>query len=131
MGVGDKAVVLVVDDEPGVLSTLAMVLEQSGYKTLKSLTGQEAIDLASSVAIDLALIDVNMPGINRIAVGREIRKKLPDCKILLITGSTDGSDGLIAARAEGLEFDVVAKPVPPEELLELISATLDTGGNPS
>jgi CheY-like chemotaxis protein len=131
MGVGDKAVVLVVDDEPGVLSTLAMVLEQSGYKTLKSLTGQEAIDLASGVAIDLALIDVNMPGINGIAVGREIRKKLPDCKILLITGSTDGSDGLIAARAEGLEFDVVAKPVPPEELLELISATLDTGGNPS
>ena len=131
MGVGDKAVVLIVDDEPGVLSTLAMVLEQSGYKTLKSLTGQEAIDLASGVAIDLALIDVNMPGINGIAVGREIRKKLPDCKILLITGSRDGSDGLIAARAEGLEFDVVAKPVPPEELLELISATLDTGGNPS
>ena len=119
------------DDEPGVLSTLAMVLEQSGYKTLKSLTGQEAIDLASGVAIDLVLIDVNMPGINGIAVGREIRKKLPDCKILLITGSRDGSDGLIAARAEGLEFDVVAKPVPPEELLELISATLDTGGNPS
>jgi DNA-binding response OmpR family regulator len=126
---GDKAVVLVVDDEPGVLNTLAMVLEQAGYSCLKSDSGQAAIDLAAGVAIDLALIDVNMPGMDGIAVGREIRKKVPNCKILLITGSAEGSDRIIAARTEGLEFDVVAKPVPPEELLEQISALLIPKGN--
>ena len=52
MGVGGKAFILVVDDEPGVLNTLAMVMEQAGYCTLKSNTGRGAIDLATDVAID-------------------------------------------------------------------------------
>jgi DNA-binding response OmpR family regulator len=54
MGVGDKPVVLIVDDEPGVLNTLAMVLEQAGYRTIKSLAGQLAIDVAACVPLNLA-----------------------------------------------------------------------------
>jgi DNA-binding response OmpR family regulator len=130
MGVGGKAVILVVDDEPGVLKTLAMVLEQAGYSVLTLDKGREALDMVAGVAIDLALIDVNMPRMDGIAVGREIRKKLPNCKILLITGSAAGSDRIIAARTEGLEFDVVAKPIPPEELLERIYRLL-SGDSPS
>jgi DNA-binding response OmpR family regulator len=109
---------------PGVLTTLAIVLEQAGYRTIKSLSGQLAIDVAACVPLKLALIDVNLPQLDGIAVGREIRNRQPDCKILLITGSVEGSDRIIAARADGLEFDVVAKPVPPEELLERLSALL-------
>jgi hypothetical protein len=41
-----------------------------------------------------------------------------------MTGCADGSDRIVAACAEGLEFDVVAKPVPPEKLLERISRLL-------
>ena len=130
MGIGGNAVILVVDDEPGVLTTLAMVVELAGYSVLTAKGGQEAIDTVAGAAIDLALIDVNMPGMDGIAVGREIRKKLPNCKILLITGSTEGSDRIIAARAKGLEFDVVAKPIPPEELLERISGLLRGGDHP-
>jgi two-component system alkaline phosphatase synthesis response regulator PhoP len=122
MGEG-KPVILVVDDEPGVLSTLAMVLERAGYSVLTANKGQEAIDRVAGVAVDLALVDLHMPEMDGVAVAHEIRKRLPNCKILLLTGSLENSE-LIAAEADGLEFEVVTKPIPPPELLERLSALL-------
>src|SRR5437879_7179595 len=101
-----------------------MVLEKAGYHTIKSLAGQLAIDVAACVPLNLALVDLNLSQVDGIAVVREIRNRQPDCKVLLITGSAEGSDRIIAARAEGLGFDAVANPVPPEELLERISRLL-------
>jgi CheY-like chemotaxis protein len=130
MGVGGKAVILVVDDEPSVVNTLAMVLEQAGYSVLTANTGQEAIDIVAGVAVDLALVDVDMPRMNGISLAREIRKRLAECKIILISGAPGASELIDAALAEGVEFDVVAKPVPPADLLEQISGLLRGGNHP-
>jgi len=124
MGVGNKAVVLVVDDEPTVANTLAMVLELAGYTVLTANDGREAVGIVAGSAVDLALVDVAMPRMDGISVAREICKRLPNCKILLISGATDATGLINAARTDGLEFDVVAKPVSPEELLERISRLL-------
>ena len=125
MRVGGKAVVLVVDDEPSVANTLAMVLEQAGYTVLTAKEGREAIGIVAGTAVDLALVDVAMPRMDGISVAREICKRLPDCKILLISGATEASELIDAAHAEGVGFDVVAKPIPPAELLERLSALLN------
>ena len=129
MRVGGKAVVLVVDDELSVANTLAMVLEQGGYTVLTANDGRQAIGIVAGTAVDLALVDVAMPRMDGISVAREICKRLPDCKILLISGVTEASELIDAAHAEGMEFDVVAKPVPPEELLERLSALLNSPSN--
>ena len=58
-----------------------------------------------------------MPGENGVKVAVEICKRLPNCKILLISGDSGTADVLERAQAEGINFPILAKPVPPEELL--------------
>src|SRR5947208_3497876 len=106
-----KPAILVIDNEPTITTTLAMILEQSGYSVVTAGTARAAIDILPGVAFDLALIDVHLPDSDGITLAREIGKRLPSCKILLITGSAEGSEFVMAARRGGLEFDVVPKPI--------------------
>jgi DNA-binding response OmpR family regulator len=114
-------VILVVDDEPSITSTLAMILEQARYTALTAGTGRAAIELLSDVACDLALVDMHLPDMDGITVAREICKRVPNCMILLVSGSLEASDLLQAATRDGLEFDVLYKPIPPGELLGRLS----------
>jgi adenylate cyclase len=117
-------VILVVDDEPSITSTLAMILEQARYTALTAGTGRAAIELVSDVACDLALVDMHLPDMDGITVAREICKRVPNCMILLVSGSLEASDLLQAATRDGLEFDVLYKPIPPGELLGRLSRML-------
>jgi CheY-like chemotaxis protein len=68
---------------------------------------------------DMLISDVIMltPGLTGIEVAIETRKKLPTCKVLLFSGQAATADLLERARAEGHEFDILAKPVHPTDLL--------------
>ena len=120
-----KPAILVVDDHPSIATTLAMILEAAGYTVATAGTGRAAIDTLAGVAFDLALIDIHLPDTDGITLAREICKQIPPCKILLMTGSVEGSEFVMAARRQGLEFDVIAKPIPPPELLGRLSKMLE------
>lgn len=60
-----KPAILVVDDEPGITVTLALILEESGYEVVTAASSDSAIRAVGSVAFDAALIDVHLPRFGR------------------------------------------------------------------
>lgn len=116
-GQSTKPKVLVVDDERVIADTLAIILNQSGFDASAVYTGTDAVETARAHEPDLIISDVIMPDMNGIEAAIRIRQLLPDCKILLFSGQAATADLLEKARLEGHEFEILAKPVHPQDLL--------------
>ncbi len=112
-----KPKVLVVDDERVIADTLAIILNQHGYEASAVYTGTGAVERARNDRPDLIISDVIMPDMNGIEAAINIRKFLPACKILLFSGQAATANLLESARAQGHEFEILAKPIHPQDLL--------------
>ncbi len=109
--------VLVVDDERVIADTLAMILNQSGFEARAIYSGEGALELVSTFEPDMLISDVIMADLNGIDAAIRIRALLPQIKILLFSGQAATADLLEKARAQGYEFEILAKPVHPQDLL--------------
>lgn len=118
----DKPKVLVVDDERVIADTLAMILNQSGFEARAVYSGEKAVELASSFTPDMLITDVIMADLNGIDAAIMIRALLPKIKILLFSGQAATADLLEKARVKGYEFEILAKPVHPQDLLSRLQA---------
>jgi CheY-like chemotaxis protein len=112
-----KPRVLVADDERVIADTLAMILNQSGFQARAAYTGEKALEMASDFQPEMLISDVIMAGLNGIDAAIRIREILPSIKILLFSGQAATADLLEKARAQGYEFEILAKPVHPQDLL--------------
>lgn len=112
-----KYKVIIADDEELIARTLSMILNNSGCDARAVFSGQEAVDLAECFQPDLVITDVVMPGMSGIEAAIEIRNILPKCKILLFSGQAATADLLEKARNQGHEFEILAKPIHPDDLL--------------
>ena len=117
MQAGKKPRVLVVDDEQVIADTLARILDLNGYEASAVYSGTAAVESARSLQPDLVISDVIMQDMNGIEAAIHIRGFLPSCKILLFSGQAATADLLENARAQGHEFEILAKPVHPADLL--------------
>jgi CheY-like chemotaxis protein len=112
-----KRKVIVADDEETIATTLAIILAQAGFEARAVFSGKQVVDLVGSFQPEMLITDVVMPGMNGIEVAIAVRSRLPDCKILLFSGQAATADLLEHAKTHGHEFDVVAKPIHPADLL--------------
>jgi CheY-like chemotaxis protein len=112
-----KPKVLVVDDEQVIANTLAMILNQSGFEAHPVYSGEKAVEMAAALQPDMLITDVIMADLNGIDAAIRIRAMLPSIKILLFSGQAATADLLEKARAQGYEFEILAKPVHPQDLL--------------
>jgi len=112
-----KPRVLVADDEQVIANTLAIILNQAGFDARAVYSGEKAVEAADSFQPNMLISDVIMTGITGIEAAIEVRAKLPSCKILLFSGQAATADLLEKARAQGHEFEILAKPVHPTDLL--------------
>ena len=112
-----KPKVLVADDERVIADTLAIILNQSGFEATAVYSGEKAVETARTLAPDMLISDVIMTDLNGIDAAIRIRTMLPTCKILLFSGQASTADLLDRARAQGHEFEILAKPVHPQDLL--------------
>jgi len=112
-----KPKVLVVDDERVIADTLAMILNQSGFDARAIYSGEKAVETASTFTPDMLITDVIMADLNGIDAAILIRSILPNIKILLFSGQAATADLLESARTKGYEFEILAKPVHPQDLL--------------
>jgi CheY-like chemotaxis protein len=112
-----KPKVLVVDDERVIADTLAIILNKAGFDASAVYTGTGAVERARNDRPDLIISDVIMPDMNGIEAAINIRAFLPSCKILLFSGQAATADLLESARAKGHDFEILAKPVHPQDLL--------------
>lgn len=112
--------VLVVDDEVIIADTQKLILRNAGYQCRIAYDGATALKLASEWKPNILLCDVYMPGLNGIEIAMQCRTILPQCRILLISGRADVEDMLRDFRARGLHFDLLVKPLHPDELLKIL-----------
>jgi len=115
-----KLRVLVADDEKIIADTLKLILSGAGYDVAIAYDGIEALKKAEEWVPDLFLSDVFMPGLSGIDAATEICKRLPDCKVLLISGQATLHELRREIQAKCHRFDVLSKPMHPLELLSRI-----------
>lgn len=111
------ATVLVADDNEDIRDTLSQLLIRQGYRVIGVADGNAALDILAAQPVDVALLDVQMPGQTGFAVCRKLKAQADKCLIpvVLITGQ-----GSTADRLQGIESgadDFLNKPVRKEELL--------------
>ncbi len=112
-----KPKVLVADDEQVIANTLAIILNQAGFEARAVYSGENALETVDSFQPNMLISDVIMTGMTGIEAAIQIRHKLPQCKVLLFSGQAATADLLEKARAQGHEFEILAKPVHPTDLL--------------
>lgn len=118
----NKPKVLVADDERVIADTLAMILNQSGFEARAVYSGEKAVELALAFEPQMLISDVIMADLNGIDAAIRIRELLPGIKILLFSGQAATADLLEKARTQGYEFEILAKPVHPQDLLSKLRA---------
>jgi DNA-binding NtrC family response regulator len=113
----NKRVVFVVDDEVVIAKTLATILSNAGFEAVAFDRPVDAISACADQTPHLLITDVAMPGMTGIELAIHFRKTQPECKVLLFSGQASTADLLERARAQGYDFDLLAKPVHPADLL--------------
>src|ERR687887_83203 len=125
------ATILVADDQADIRELLEITLSKRGHEVLPADSGTRALELAGRVVPDLAIVDVNMPGLEGTQVTRELRtrKATANVPIMLLTALSDEAD-ILAGFAAGAD-DYVTKPFNPRELAARVEALLARGGSGS
>ncbi len=117
-----KATILIVDDEPDVREVLEEYFVAHGYAAHRAASASDARAIAAQHSIDLALLDISMPGEDGLSLARHLRERYPRIAVVMLT-----SAGTVVDRIVGLEVgadDYVAKPFDPRELLARVKSVL-------
>lgn len=113
--------ILVVDDDQDILQLVSIHLTREGYGVERASDAQQALDLLEEKEVDLAIVDVMMPGMNGFELTEILTKEL-DIPVILLTAKgqlEDKEKGFIA----GSE-DYIVKPFEPKELLFRVAVVL-------
>jgi|GraSoiStandDraft_46_1057282.scaffolds.fasta_scaffold35027_2 DNA-binding response OmpR family regulator len=114
--------VLVIDDEKNLADTLVWILERAGFEATSAYDGESALQRLDTFQPDIVISDVIMPGVNGIEVCTRIQARFPKCHILLFSGQTATNELLGEAREHGLTWELLAKPMDPDELLAKVTS---------
>jgi len=122
MKVAAKHKLLVIEDDPAILTGLEDYLSAENYEIVTSQDGLEGLNIALNEHPDLILLDVNLPGLNGFEVCRKLREEKFINPIIIITASLEQIDEVV-----GLEIgadDYIKKPFNLREVLARIRASL-------
>jgi DNA-binding response OmpR family regulator len=120
--VSTKATILIVDDEPDVREVLEEYFVTHGYAAMGAESATAAKTIAAAHAVDVALVDINMPGEDGLSLARHLRERYATVAIIMLT-----SAGTVVDRIVGLEMgadDYVPKPFDPRELMARVKSVL-------
>ena len=116
--------ILIIDDEPTIADTLAVIFSSSGYDSRAVYSAEQALEMLEEWRPDLAVIDVVLPGMNGIEFAIFLKASYPACQFLLFSGQPGTSGLLEEARNKGHLFDILAKPLHPTFMLATVSDML-------
>jgi DNA-binding NtrC family response regulator len=112
-------VLLVIDDEPGMLALVDRVVQSTGFKTIMHTSAREALDRLPSEPADIALVDLQMPELGGLDVLREIRQVHPQCGVILMTAHASLDSAIDAVKLGALDY--LTKPLDIERLQQLLN----------
>lgn len=105
---GDQERVLVVDDEEQVRNLLQRTLQEAGYSVVTAADGQEALAKMSQFTIEVALMDIKMPGMSGMEVLRQLSVQWPDTCVIMVTAIGDAQTAIEAMKLGA--YDYITKP---------------------
>lgn len=115
--------VLLVDDEPDILWTMAEVLRQEGYETATASDYAGAISLIENSEVDAAVVDINLSGRSGIDILQHLRDRAPYIPVIMMTGEPDISRLPEIVRAGACDF--LSKPASVESLIRTVSKAVE------
>ena len=120
----EKANVLVVDDQIGMLETFTDILEDKGFSVVTADDGFTAIERVKEQSFDLIFMDIKMPGINGVQTFREIKKINPEIAVIMMTAYS--VEDLVKEAIEEGAYTVVYKPFDMDKVIQTIEKVLQT-----
>lgn len=127
LGVGSSdsaATLLLIDDEPNILSSLRRLLRACGYRVLTAESGRLGLEILEREAVNLVICDMRMPGMDGATVLAQVREHWPDTVRILLTGYAD-IQSIQDAINRGEIFRYVTKPWDDQELVLLVRDGLE------
>ncbi|OFV90620.1 MAG: Fis family transcriptional regulator [Acidobacteria bacterium RIFCSPLOWO2_02_FULL_64_15] len=117
-----KSTILIVDDEPGVRTSLTGVLRDEGYTVEAVATGEACLDRMTRGSVDLILLDVWLPGVDGLATLARLRERQVDAQVVLISGHGNIESAVRAIKLGA--FDFVEKPLSLEKTVLVVRNAL-------
>ncbi len=117
-----QASILIIDDDPYIITLLDNYFKREGYLTYTSSKGKAALQLIRSNRIDVVMCDIRLPDINGTELLQQIRLLSPDSAVIMMTAYAE-----IRAAVESIQsgaFDYVTKPIYPEEISEIVKRAI-------
>lgn len=114
--------ILVIEDEPSIVTLLKFNLEQAGFSVLVAEDGDKGLQLAFEEALDLIVLDIMLPGIDGIEICKRLRQEKINTPILMLTARDNEFDKVLALEL-GAD-DYLTKPFSPRELVARVKAVL-------
>ena len=117
-----EGAVLVVDDDAGMVETLADILAARHYRVGTAESGASAVDMVRSDRYDVVLMDIQMPGLNGVDTLKAMRALVPDLSVIMMTAFTRHE--LVEEARAATVLAVLAKPLDLDRVLRLIEGAV-------
>ncbi len=119
------AKLLIVDDDAPILCALTARLEHSGYSVQAASNASIALTTIEDDEPDVALLDIDMPGLDGFKLADELHRRVPDCRCIFLTASKRQEH---RDKADAMDIRFVEKPFDARDLLDVIhDACLERG----
>ena len=119
--------VLVIDDERAVRRSFKLALEDTSYNVSTAECGEKGVEAVENGDFQLIFLDLKMPGMNGVQTLTAIRKMKPDLPVYIVTAfHKEFLTELDDARKEGLQFQLLRKPIGNVEIQTLAQSVLDS-----
>ena len=116
-------VLLVVDDEPGIVKLIERFARKIGFEVATAASGREALQRLGSEKAAVALVDLRMPDVDGLEVLRGIRAADPNCQVILMTGHASLETAIEAIKLGAMDY--LSKPFDFDRLEELLTGVRD------
>jgi UDP-3-O-acyl N-acetylglucosamine deacetylase len=117
-----SVLVLIVDDEPGILSTLSSILSDEGYRTVTTTSGEEALRLYREQRPAVVFLDIWLPDRDGLETLQAIREHDPDAAVIMMSGHGTSSTAVKAVKMGA--YDYLEKPLSYDQAVEAVEGAL-------
>jgi CheY-like chemotaxis protein len=127
MSDSDKRTILIIDDDPGVVTYLETLLQDNGYATETAADGAEGLEKVRAARPDLITLDITMPEKTGVRFYRDVREDeaLASIPVVMVTGVMKEFKKFISTRRQVPPPDgYITKPIDQQELLETVAKLL-------
>ncbi len=120
--------ILVIDDEPHLRRSLAMILQRAGYQVTMAASAREARQCLQAGPYDLVFLDLKMPEVDGLTLLGEIREQRTDMPVLILTAHATLESAMEAVRQGARDY--LLKPIEPDAILARVHEVLDEQQRP-